>query len=133
MSHIPVFITGTLTSPTGQFFLDLQVVMSHATSLYFDHPYEPHWEERGYYWATRFTDTQDTFGFMPMNYYANIDKERSGQPISRERVCGEDDVNCPPLLEPQNIVGWCKGFCVRVVCLVFVLPICLRPPPPLYF
>ena len=80
--------------------------MSHATNLYFDHPYEPHWEERGFYWATRFTDTLRTFGFMPMNYYANIDKDIAGRPISRESVCGQDDVNCPALVEPQNIVGW---------------------------
>ena len=79
--------------------------MSHGTILYFDHPYEPHWEERGYYWATRFTDAQKTFGFMPLDYYGNIDERRSGEPISREEVCGQDDVNCPPLERPENIVG----------------------------
>ncbi|KAL8595484.1 hypothetical protein ACOMHN_000693 [Nucella lapillus] len=82
-----------------------KVVMSQGTDLYFDHPYEPHWEERGYYWATRFTDSQKVFGFLPMDYYANIWVKVTGQPLSREDVCGEDDASCPPLLQPQNIVG----------------------------
>ena len=43
----------------------IQVVMTQATHLYFDHPYEPDPEERGYYWATRYTDTRKAFGFMP--------------------------------------------------------------------
>ena len=35
-----------------------QVVLSHATHLYFDHPHEPDPRERGYYWATRFASTE---------------------------------------------------------------------------
>jgi len=56
--------------------------MSQATNLYFDHPYEPDPEERGLYWATRFTDTHKTFGFMPDNIYANADFRRDGNPIT---------------------------------------------------
>nr|KAG5707256.1 hypothetical protein BaRGS_000030 [Batillaria attramentaria] len=82
-----------------------KVIMSHGTSMYFDHPYEPHPEERGYYWATRFTDTQKTFGFMPMAYYENIEERRSGEPLTREEVCGMNDENCPPLEKAGNIVG----------------------------
>lgn len=83
----------------------IQVIMSHATHLYFDHPSEPHPEERGYYWATRFTDTQKVFGFMPMSYYDNIEETNAGLPLSRADVCGDNDKNCPRLLKPQNIVG----------------------------
>jgi hexosaminidase len=56
----------------------LQVVMSHATHLYFDHPYEPDPEERGLYWAPRFIDTLKTFGFMPDHLYQNIDLRGGG-------------------------------------------------------
>ncbi|KAK3722061.1 hypothetical protein QZH41_007366 [Actinostola sp. cb2023] len=41
-----------------------KVIMTQATHLYFDHPQEPDPEERGYYWATRFTDT-------PTGFYTN--------------------------------------------------------------
>ncbi|XP_076439193.1 uncharacterized protein LOC143278061 [Babylonia areolata] len=82
-----------------------KVVMSQASSLYFDHPYEPHWEERGYYWATRSTDTQEVFGFKPMDYYANIEESVAGKALTREEVCGADDELCPPLTEPNNIIG----------------------------
>ena len=53
-----------------------QVVVSHATHFYFDHPQEPDPEERGYYWATRFQDTYKTFGYMPDDVYSNIDTTR---------------------------------------------------------
>ena len=71
-------------------FKIVQVVMSQATHLYFDHPYEPDPEERGYYWASRFTDTRKTFGFMPENLYNNADVARSGEPLTEEQVCGKD-------------------------------------------
>lgn len=82
-----------------------KVVMSQATHLYFDHPYEPDPEERGYYWAPRFTDTRKTFGFMPENLYNNADVARSGQPLTEEQVCGKDAKNCVKLEKPENIVG----------------------------
>ncbi len=40
-----------------------QVVLSAATHLYFDHPSEPDPDERGFYWATRYTDMHKTFSF----------------------------------------------------------------------
>lgn len=80
--------------------------MSHATHLYFDHPYEPDPEERGLYWATRFADSYKTFGFMPDKLYENIDVTRMGEPLSKSDVCGNNNkTRCPDLLEPQNIVG----------------------------
>ncbi|XP_041355523.1 beta-hexosaminidase-like [Gigantopelta aegis] len=82
-----------------------KVVMCQATHLYFDHPYEPDPLERGNYWATRYTDTKKTFTFMPENLYANIDVKRSGEAITREEACGTDGLYCPPLSDPQNIVG----------------------------
>ena len=78
--------------------------MTQATHLFFDHPYEPDPEERGYYWATRFTNTKKTFEFMPDNLYANADAKRNGEPI--EDLCENMYRNkCVPLEKPENIAG----------------------------
>ena len=87
--------------------------MSQATHLYFDHPSEPDPEERGYYWAPRFTDTRKTFGFMPKNLYANIDVRRSGVPLKKEEVCLADGNGCPPLTVPENLVGKVHCICLK--------------------
>lgn len=85
-------------------FPTLQVVLTQATHLYFDHPYEPDPEERGYYWAPRFIDTRKTFGFMPDDVYANADFTRMGDPIIN--LCEEMyKGKCVPLKKPQNIAG----------------------------
>lgn len=78
--------------------------MAQATHLYFDHPYEPDPEERGFYWATRFTDTPKVFGFMPDDLYANIKVKRTGAPLTREEFCRTQDV-CPDLMHKENVVG----------------------------
>lgn len=41
--------------------------------LYFDFPQEVDPEERGYYWATRFTDTRKVHGFAPENLPQNAE------------------------------------------------------------
>ncbi|KAJ8321567.1 hypothetical protein KUTeg_000882 [Tegillarca granosa] len=82
-----------------------KLVLSHATHLYFDHPYEPDPEERGLYWATRFTDTFKSFGYNADDLYKNIDVRRSGQPITKPEVCTSDNSGCPPLNKPENIIG----------------------------
>ena len=81
--------------------------MSQATHLYFDHPQEPDPEERGYYWAPRFTDTSKTFGFMPDHLYDNIATTRFGDPLTKEDLCGADGSQCVKLEKPENIVGMC--------------------------
>lgn len=82
-----------------------KVIMSHGTHLYFDHPYEPDPEERGLYWATRFTDSIKTFGFLPDSLYENIDVTRMGVPLDKAGVCGVNNEKCPALEIPENIVG----------------------------
>ncbi len=78
-------------------------ILSPATHLYFDHPYEAHPEERGYYWATRYTDTAKVFGFMPDNFYANADRTRMGAPIENlEAMVGRA---LPALEKPENLRG----------------------------
>ncbi|WP_462156536.1 family 20 glycosylhydrolase [Pseudoalteromonas sp. GB56] len=80
-----------------------QVVLSHGTHLYFDHPYEAHPAERGYYWATRYTDTQKVFGYMPDNVYANADYTRTREKIDNlEALVGRP---MPKLEKPENILG----------------------------
>jgi hexosaminidase len=80
-----------------------QVVLSHGTHLYFDHPYEAHPEERGYYWAARFTDVAKVFGYMPDDLYANADKTREGKVIEDlETLLGKE---LPALEKPENILG----------------------------
>jgi len=83
---------------------DYKVVLTQATHLYFDHPYEPDPQERGYYWAPRFIDTRKTFGFIPDDVYANADFTRMGDPIVN--LCEEMyKGKCVPLKKPQNIAG----------------------------
>ena len=78
------------------------MILSHATHLYFDHPYEPDPEERGYYWATRFTDTRKTFGYIPDDIYATADIDRAGRPLTPEQICKD---TCLTLDKPENIEG----------------------------
>ncbi|WP_323813213.1 family 20 glycosylhydrolase [Cellvibrio sp. NN19] len=78
-------------------------IISAATHLYFDHPHETNPEERGYYWAARYTDIGKVFGFMPDNLYANADKTRNGTPIDDlEALVGRA---MPKLEKPENLRG----------------------------
>ena len=82
---------------------DYQVVLSHATHLYFDHPAEANPDVRGYYWATRYASPAKVFGYMPDNLYANADTTRMGDPITDlQGVVGRP---LPALEKPQNILG----------------------------
>ena len=84
------------------YFPSLQVIMTQASHLYFDHPYEPDPEERGLYWATRYTDTRKAFGFMPEHLYDSIETNGDGRAIAD--YCAEAG-DCVPLQKPDNIVG----------------------------
>lgn len=82
-----------------------QTVISHATHFYFDHPYEPDPEERGYYWAARYADVRKVFNYEPDDVYANIDVGYLGNELHRDDVC--DRFSCTPLEEDtrHNIIG----------------------------
>ncbi|WP_299591555.1 family 20 glycosylhydrolase [uncultured Microbulbifer sp.] len=43
------------------------LVQSHSDYLYFDMPQEVDPKERGYYWASRYTDARKTFSYAPLN------------------------------------------------------------------
>ena len=53
--------------------LGFETVIAVPDFLYFDFPYEVDPKERGYYWATRFTDTQKVFSFAPENLPQNAE------------------------------------------------------------
>ena len=83
----------------------LQVIMSQATHLYFDHPHEPDPEERGLYWATRHIDIAKVFNFMPERLYENMDVDRHGKTMDKDEACQTNLVECLELKEKQNIIG----------------------------
>ncbi|KAK3101772.1 hypothetical protein FSP39_006235 [Pinctada imbricata] len=81
-----------------------KVIMSQASHFYFDTAQEASSEERGVYFASRFTDTQKTFSFMPENLYGTITENTDGKKITREELCA-DSKNCPALKLKKNIAG----------------------------
>lgn len=79
------------------------VVISGATHLYFDHPHEASAGERGYHWATRYTDINKVFSFMPDNLYANADRTFIGAEITN--LNGLVGRMLPPLHKPERVLG----------------------------
>ncbi|MCC5901052.1 MAG: beta-N-acetylhexosaminidase [Halomonas sp.] len=67
-----------------------EVILSSPDYLYFDMPYEVDPYERGYYWATRFTDTRKVFSFAPDNLAQNAETsvDRDGNRFRAESVEG---------------------------------------------
>ncbi|WP_438862410.1 family 20 glycosylhydrolase [Neptunicella sp.] len=58
------------------------VVLSSATHLYFDHPNEASPFERGYHWATRYSDLYKVFSYTPDDLYANAARTLPGDKIT---------------------------------------------------
>ncbi|MEH6451761.1 MAG: family 20 glycosylhydrolase, partial [Psychromonas sp.] len=58
------------------------VIVSNPDYLYLDFPYEVDPNERGYYWATRATDTRKLFAFapenLPQNAETSVDRDGNG-------------------------------------------------------
>ncbi|OTA18727.1 beta-N-acetylhexosaminidase [Xenorhabdus beddingii] len=52
---------------------DYRVIVSSPDYIYLDMPYEVHPKERGYYWATRFSDEAKIFSFAPNNMPQNAE------------------------------------------------------------
>lgn len=59
------------------------MVMSTPEATYFDMPYEADHNERGYAWATRYTNTRKAFNFMPENLpaHAELWTDKWGNPV----------------------------------------------------
>ncbi|MGR5061815.1 beta-N-acetylhexosaminidase [Photobacterium sp. DNB22_13_2] len=58
------------------------LILSNPDYVYMDMPYEVDPQERGYYWATRATDTRKMFGFapenLPQNAETSVDRDGNG-------------------------------------------------------
>ncbi len=58
------------------------MIISNPDYVYMDMPYEVDPAERGYYWATRATDTRKMFGFapenLPQNAETSVDRDGNG-------------------------------------------------------
>lgn len=65
---------------------DWQVVISSPDVLYFDFPYEADPKENGYYWASRQSNTEKVFQFMPDNLpvHAEFWLDRQAQPYQTD-------------------------------------------------
>jgi hexosaminidase len=79
---------------------DWQVVISSPDVLYFDFPYEADPKEHGYYWASRHTNTEKVFQFMPDNLpvHAEFWLDRQDNPYVA------DDTRTP-LAKGQTFLG----------------------------
>lgn len=79
--------------------------MSPASHLYFDHVHEPDPEERGLYWATRYTNTRKAFGFMPEHLYDSFEIDDRGEPSGDYcSIFG----GCVKPQKLENIIGECS-------------------------
>ena len=79
---------------------DWQIVISSPDVLYFDFPYEADPKEHGYYWASRHTNTEKIFQFMPDNLpvHAEFWLDREDKPYTA------DDTKVP-LAKGQTFLG----------------------------
>lgn len=61
-----------------------EVIVSHSDYVYLDMPNEVNPKDWGYYWATRFSDTQKIFSFVPDNLPQNAEMsvDRDGNSFS---------------------------------------------------
>jgi len=79
----------------------LQVILSHATHLYLDHPYDPDFDEPGLYWATSHIDTRRVFDYLLPSAQMSTQLRRS--------VCDQywmdDECTQPSPGTIDNIVG----------------------------
>lgn len=67
-----------------------EVVITNPDYVYIDMPYEVNPLERGYYWATRFTDERKIFGFapdnLPQNAETSVDRDGNAFAAKSDKV-----------------------------------------------
>ncbi|PWK47376.1 hexosaminidase [Pleionea mediterranea] len=86
---------------------DWQVVISSPDVLYFDFLYEVDAKEPGYYWASRRSNSQKVFQFMPDNLpaHAEIWQDRSGYAYQADdRPSSSNPVN-QPIVKGKRVYG----------------------------
>jgi hexosaminidase len=77
-----------------------QIVISTPDALYFDFPHEADPKEHGYYWASRHTNTEKVFQFMPANLPVHAEFW-----LDREDKHYTADDTKTPLAEGQKYLG----------------------------
>lgn len=87
-----------------------QVVISSPDVLYFDFPYEADPKEHGYYWASRHTNTEKVFQFMPDNLpiHAEFWRDRQELPYTADDTLKTDEqgnILTSPLKENMKFIG----------------------------
>jgi hexosaminidase len=87
-----------------------QIVLSIPDVTYFDFPYEADPKEHGYYWASRRTNTEKVFQFMPQNLpvHAEFWLDRQDQPyVSDDTVQKDENGNVihQPLEQGRSFLG----------------------------
>lgn len=87
-----------------------QVVISTPDVMYFDFPYEADPKEHGYYWASRATNTEKVFQFMPDNLpiHAEFWSDREDNPYSADDRLTKDEtgkVLSAPLTPGRKFLG----------------------------
>ncbi|RCH54207.1 beta-N-acetylhexosaminidase [Mucilaginibacter hurinus] len=78
-----------------------KVILSCVTNLYFDMAYEKNFDEPGYYWGG-YTDIDDAFKFIPLDYLKNVQTDRFGNPLNKKYVSTREKLTGAGV---QNIVG----------------------------
>jgi len=77
-----VLFWGGITSAYEWSAKGYDVIISNPDYVYLDMPYEVDAKERGYYWATRATDTRKMFTFapenLPQNAETSVDRDGNG-------------------------------------------------------
>ncbi|WDE07216.1 carbohydate-binding domain-containing protein [Thalassomonas viridans] len=87
-----------------------QVVVSTPDVMYFDFPYEADPKEHGYYWASRHTNTEKIFQFMPDNLpvHAEFWLDREDRPFVSDDTYikdGQGKLLSAPLEEGRKFLG----------------------------
>ncbi|MDT0603126.1 family 20 glycosylhydrolase [Thalassotalea castellviae] len=87
-----------------------QVVLSIPDVTYFDFPYEADPKEHGYYWASRRTNTEKVFQFMPQNLPAHAEfwLDRQDQPYISDDTVQTDEqgkIIHQPLEQGRSFLG----------------------------
>ncbi len=87
-----------------------QVVVSTPDALYFDFPYEADPKEHGYYWASRHTNTEKIFQFMPDNLpvHAEFWLDRQDNPFEADDTFVKNDQGelvSQPLTQDRKFLG----------------------------
>jgi len=89
---------------------DWQIVISTPDVMYFDFPYEADPKEHGYYWASRHTNTEKIFQFMPDNLpvHAEFWLDRQDNTYSSDdtvQLTDKGEVSSRPLAVGKKFLG----------------------------